>query len=458
MIGKDGGVLRDELGRCLSAFLANLGRCSITRAELQGVIMGLRERGARRVAVQSDSKVALALINGTEEACHQHIWEMSTIRMLLQREWEDALEIRTYLHDRALMNYGDKLESSGKGLPELIALGNELASQFGMKRGHIARFLDKTNACTEPMSKSEAFPIRNPHAPSRNESLVQRFASVTSRKMPSMLRYSAGYNTSFYDKSIDQSVADFKIKDGYVFKGVVASGPAEPRACGCIAAPQVVEQVAPYSSIENITVQKLTPEYKIGMARLLKTKAPPMKVSELWRDKPAIFLCVRRPGCIMCRAEAHQLYAKKPIFDSMGIQLFAVLLEHIESEVQEFWPSYWGGMVLYDHSMDFFKALGGGSLLKDKFISGFLFNPRAISNNKRAKAMGLEQNFKGEGEIKGGLLIVGRKKSGIAYQFVERNFGDWAPIAEVIGICNQLQNQQQDRGDQSMMLSIQEYA
>lgn len=36
----------------------------------------------------------------------------------------------------------------------------------------------------------------------------------------------------------------------------------------------------------------------------------------------------------MCRAEAHQLYAKKPIFDALGIQLFAVLHEYIESEVQ----------------------------------------------------------------------------------------------------------------------------
>jgi hypothetical protein len=35
----------------------------------------------------------------------------------------------------------------------------------------------------------------------------------------------------------------------------------------------------------------------------------------------------------MCRAEAHQLYAKKPIFDALGIRLFAVLHEHIESEV-----------------------------------------------------------------------------------------------------------------------------
>lgn len=89
--------------------------------------------------------------------------------------------------------------------------------------------------------------------------------------------------------------------------------------------------------------------------------------------------------------------------------------------------------------MGFFKALGGGKLLKDKFISGFVLNPRAIANYKRAKAMGIEQNFKGEGEIKGGLFIVGRGRTGIAYEFIERNFGDWAPIAEVIEICTQLQ-------------------
>lgn len=35
----------------------------------------------------------------------------------------------------------------------------------------------------------------------------------------------------------------------------------------------------------------------------------------------------------MCRAEAHQLYTKKPIFDALGVQLIAVLHENIESEV-----------------------------------------------------------------------------------------------------------------------------
>ncbi|XP_073219608.1 uncharacterized protein [Cicer arietinum] len=92
----------------------------------------------------------------------------------------------------------------------------------------------------------------------------------------------------------------------------------------------------------------------------------------------------------MCRAEAHKLFSRKPIFDALGIQLFAVVHEHIESEVKDFWPRYWGGVVLFDRGRDFFKALGGGYLLKEKF-------------------------------------------------FIERNFGDWAPLAEVIEICTQLQ-------------------
>lgn len=107
--------------------------------------------------------------------------------------------------------------------------------------------------------------------------------------------------------------------------------------------------------------------------------------------------------------------------------------------MKDFWPRYWGGIVILDRSLDFFKALGGGKLLKDKFITGFIFNSRAIANYKRAKSMGIDSNYKGEGEIKGGLFIIGSGKSGIAYQFIERNFGDWAPLTEVIEICNRIQ-------------------
>ncbi|KAB5538303.1 hypothetical protein DKX38_015836 [Salix brachista] len=63
------------------------------------------------------------------------------LKDLLQRCWKkEALEIRSYLHDRALLQYADRLEASGKCLPELLSLSTgDLSSHFGMKRGHMAR-------------------------------------------------------------------------------------------------------------------------------------------------------------------------------------------------------------------------------------------------------------------------------------------------------------------------------
>ncbi|CAN0896430.1 Putative ribonuclease H protein At1g65750 [Linum grandiflorum] len=38
-----GGLLRDECGRCHDTFTINLGACSITRAEMHGLLTGLRQ-------------------------------------------------------------------------------------------------------------------------------------------------------------------------------------------------------------------------------------------------------------------------------------------------------------------------------------------------------------------------------------------------------------------------------
>ncbi|KAJ6772118.1 AHPC/TSA ANTIOXIDANT ENZYME [Salix koriyanagi] len=201
------------------------------------------------------------------------------LKDLLQRCWKkEALEIRSYLHDRALLQYGEKLEASGKCLPELLSLSTEdLSSHFGMKRDHMARFMDRTSACEDPWLKSYA-PLtarKMNGAVSRNNSNFKSYASVSSKKMQT----SSGMNS---DKSLEQSLADFKLKDGYIFKGIAAAGPAEPRACGCV-------------------------------------QPPPVK---------------------------------------------------------GFWPRYWGGVVLFDRSMEF--PFGGGQLLNDKIISGFIFNPELL--------------------------------------------------------------------------------
>ncbi|CAN1184265.1 Putative ribonuclease H protein At1g65750 [Linum perenne] len=85
-----GGLIRDELGRCLMAFSYNLGRCSITRAELRGAVHGLSiawNLGYRRVLVQMDSAEAIAILEAKGEIDHQHAMEVIQYRELLTRDW-----------------------------------------------------------------------------------------------------------------------------------------------------------------------------------------------------------------------------------------------------------------------------------------------------------------------------------------------------------------------------------
>lgn len=362
----------------------------------------------------------------------------------LSQQQKDALEIRTYLHDRSLMEYADKLEASGKGLPELLNLSpSTLSMQYGMKRGHVARFVDRTMACGIVMPQSLTPVPSSRRRNSRSSSLLSKASLDSDSQKSSPARSFSGANLSLPGSAKSfNSVSDVgRDKPPGPFKGIVAAAPPEPRLCGFIGPSPVAQDVAPLSVLDKISVQKITPEYRPGADPWSQGELklpPPMKASDLWATKPTIIFCIRRPGCVMCRAEAHQLYSRKPIFDALGVQLVAMVNELIEAEVRSFWPRFWGGMILVDKNRDFFKALGGGTLAKESFLTGFLLNPVARANYQRAKATGIEYNLNGEGSIKGGLLILRPGKGGVAYQFVERNFGDWAPLEEVLEVCGRI--------------------
>ncbi|CAN1846117.1 Putative ribonuclease H protein At1g65750 [Linum perenne] len=86
-----GGLIRNHLGHCSLAFSANLGRCSITRAELRGILHGLEfswSSGHRKVHLQTDSQSAVSLILADNHPLHQHASEVLAIRELLQRNWQ----------------------------------------------------------------------------------------------------------------------------------------------------------------------------------------------------------------------------------------------------------------------------------------------------------------------------------------------------------------------------------
>ncbi|CAN1145225.1 Putative ribonuclease H protein At1g65750 [Linum perenne] len=74
-----GGIVRTSDGHALEAFVANLGSCSVTRAELHGAVLGLElawSKGCRLVEVQLDSRAATSLLLQTDEPLHQHALEV----------------------------------------------------------------------------------------------------------------------------------------------------------------------------------------------------------------------------------------------------------------------------------------------------------------------------------------------------------------------------------------------
>jgi hypothetical protein len=119
--------------------------------------------------------------------------------------------------------------------------------------------------------------------------------------------------------------------------------------------------------------------------------------------------------------------------------MIAVVKEDLDTQVKDFRDGYWSEEVFLDSDMEFFKALGGGEV-RQPFTSKFqliktILNPwtqnRARSNFKRAGEKGIENVLGGDGLIFGGVYVV-RPDGKASYVFVEEQFGDHAPVEDVI--------------------------
>ncbi|CAN1138929.1 Putative ribonuclease H protein At1g65750 [Linum perenne] len=85
-----GGFVRNSHGRILGAFSANLGSCSVMRAELRGADLGLQlawNLGVKKVILELDSRAAVQSINGEEEFDSRHGPILFHIRQMMQKNW-----------------------------------------------------------------------------------------------------------------------------------------------------------------------------------------------------------------------------------------------------------------------------------------------------------------------------------------------------------------------------------
>ncbi|CAN1761920.1 Putative ribonuclease H protein At1g65750 [Linum perenne] len=130
-----GGLIRNEVGHCTAAYSLNLGKCSITRAELRGALFGLHKAwdlGYRKVLMLMDSTAAIKIFEKKEDTQHQHAAEACQFQELQARNWEIRLQ-HTY---REANKAADHLANRGHSLP----LGDHSVPTSDPELGFILRY------------------------------------------------------------------------------------------------------------------------------------------------------------------------------------------------------------------------------------------------------------------------------------------------------------------------------
>ncbi|CAN1353706.1 Putative ribonuclease H protein At1g65750, partial [Linum perenne] len=89
-----GGHIRGARNEFVLAFCAKVGVCSIIIAELRAVVEGMKlawALGIHKLAIQSDSKTRISILEKKERPAHQHATLVIEFQELMSRDWEVPL-------------------------------------------------------------------------------------------------------------------------------------------------------------------------------------------------------------------------------------------------------------------------------------------------------------------------------------------------------------------------------
>lgn len=74
-----------------------------------------------------------------------------------------------------------------------------------------------------------------------------------------------------------------------------------------------------------MTERKPGPLSAIQEAVLVDVDGKRHRAADLWASQPVLFLLIKRPGCVLCRAHARRIWSVKPTFDEMGVKLVCLV-------------------------------------------------------------------------------------------------------------------------------------
>lgn len=127
----------------------------------------------------------------------------------------------------------------------------------------------------------------------------------------------------------------------------------------------------------------------------------------------------------MCREEASELSSLKPQLDELGVPLYAVVKENVETEIQDFSPHF-AGEIFLDEKRAFY-----GPQQRKMGVLGFI-RLGVWQNFIRAWRSGHQGNMNGEGFILGGVFVIGPGEQGVLLEHREKEFGDKVNIEWVL--------------------------
>ncbi|CAK6974767.1 hypothetical protein GBF38_010377 [Scomber scombrus] len=150
-----------------------------------------------------------------------------------------------------------------------------------------------------------------------------------------------------------------------------------------------------------------------------------LKGQTLWEKNGAVIM-----------VEAAELSSLKPQLDQLGVPLYAVLKEDLDTEVQNFRP-FFNGEIFVDQERVYY-----GPTQRRMGLALGLVRLGVLRNLVQAQKNGYHGNKKGEGFILGGLYVIEAEKQGILLEHREKEFGNKAHISSILEAAKKINKSQ----------------
>lgn len=113
------------------------------------------------------------------------------------------------------------------------------------------------------------------------------------------------------------------------------------------------------------------PDDNLNVELASLTDTPSTTLKQLVASDPVLLLAVRRPGCVLCRAQAQRLWKHKDEVEQLGFKLVCVVHQSLPAEIKAFAEHFWPGPLYLDETKSLYKLIHQGKVKKGGILSVF---------------------------------------------------------------------------------------